>query len=304
MTLAIRDDDRGRARLFLAEAAALVQRALAEHFDARTGTPVRLAAAMRHTLEAGGKRLRPALCLAAVEAVGGRRQDAMSAACALEMLHTYSLIHDDLPAMDDDDQRRGRPTCHVAFGEATAILAGDGLLTDAFGVLASCPGEPSRVLAAVRELAAAAGSEGMVGGQERDLEGTGVPAGVVQVERIHEDKTAALLRASVAIGAILGGGSGGTVEALRHYGTALGMAFQAMDDVLDATGRPEDLGKTPGKDEAHQAPTLVRVLGLDGARQRAATWADAALEALGPLPDGPATAVLRGFVDLAVARDR
>jgi geranylgeranyl diphosphate synthase type II len=297
-------NDRVLAARILAEVAARVERALGDRLDARRDVPPRLMAAMRHSLEAGGKRLRPALCLVAGDAVGADRHTLLDAACALEMLHTFSLIHDDLPALDDDDWRRGRPSCHVAFDEATAILAGDGLLADAFGCLAHVDAAPARVLQAIRELADATGSQGMVAGQQRDIDGTGQPVTQADVEAIHAGKTAALLGASVAIGAILGGGSAAQVDALRHYGHALGMAFQAVDDVLDATGSRESLGKSPGKDAARQVPSLARVLGIDGARRRADEWAVLAIDAVAPFADLPAGAVLRGLVDLAVHRDR
>ncbi len=292
------------ARRHLDATAARVDRRLEELRRARVGVPDRLAAAMDHPLTAGGKRFRPALCLAGAEAVGGLGSDVLDAACALEMLHTYSLVHDDLPAMDDDTLRRGRPTCHVVFGEATAILAGDALLTDAFALLAACPGAPERVVAALRELAVAAGSAGMVGGQQRDLDLSGGDLGPADVEPIHAGKTAALLAASVAIGAWLGNGTPAEVAALRRYGHELGMGFQAMDDVLDATSDAAVAGKTPGKDLRQQRPSLVRVLGLDAARARARAHAAAARSELGPLRPTPALAVLRGLVDLAVDRDR
>jgi geranylgeranyl pyrophosphate synthase len=303
MTMVTRSENHELASTFLTATASLVETFLSQTMDRRDKAPPRLIAAMRHTLEAGGKRIRPALCLAAAEVVGGCADDALPAACAIEMLHTYSLIHDDLPAMDNDDFRRGRPTCHVAFDEATAILAGDGLLTDAFSLMTESPRDSVRVLLAVRELAGAAGSQGMVGGQQLDLEGAGKPVGLADVERIHAGKTAALLGASAAIGSILGGGSVEAVASLRCYGIALGMAFQAMDDVLDTTASREVLGKTPGKDQSRQMPTLVRALGVDGTRRWAEDWSRQALEALEPVANRPAAAILRGFVALCMSRN-
>ena len=290
------------ARAHLAGSAALVQAALGDYLGSRADVPARLRSAMEHSLMAGGKRLRPALCLAAAELVGGSREKALPAAMALEMIHTYSLIHDDLPAMDDDDLRRGRPTCHVAYGEATAILAGDALLTDAFGVLASAAAEPARVRLAVAELAAAAGAEGMVGGQQLDLEGEGREPAAAAAEAIHERKTAALIRAAVLLGGILGGGNEVELSALGRYGLALGLAFQVADDVLDATSTAAELGKSPGKDRAQGKLTYVAAVGVEQARQRARELADEAVAALAVFGKRPAAKVLRELAGLAVAR--
>jgi geranylgeranyl diphosphate synthase type II len=290
------------ARAFLGEVAALVEAGLKAYLGSRPDVPAKLRAAMEHSLLAGGKRLRPALCLAAAETVGGQRQAALPAALALEMIHTYSLIHDDLPAMDDDALRRGQPTCHVAFGEATAILAGDALLTDAFGMLASAEAAPERVRRAVAELAAAAGAAGMVGGQQLDLEGEGRKPSVAAAEAIHEKKTAALIRAAVLVGGILGGGKQAEIGALGRYGRALGLAFQVADDVLDATSSAEELGKSPGKDQQQGKLTYVAAAGLEAARKRAHGLADEAVAALAPFAGRPAAQVLRELAVLAVER--
>jgi len=237
------------------------------------GEAARLAEAMKYSLAAGGKRVRPVLCLLAAEAVGGVPQDALPGALSLELVHTYSLVHDDLPAMDDDDLRRGKPTCHVVFGEAHAILAGDGLLTEAFSVLASgAAAHPARCLRAVQVLAEAAGWRGMVGGQALDLEGEaltrdGAPYGLDHLQTIHRLKTGALLRASLELGGILGGAGEAQIAALREAGAALGLAFQIQDDILDATSDAVTLGKRAGKDSSKGKITYPALLGLLGARK-------------------------------------
>jgi len=239
--------------------------------------------AMRYMVLGGGKRLRPALVLLSAEACGGSAEAAMPAACAVEMVHTYSLIHDDLPAMDDDDLRRGRPSCHKQFGEALAILAGDALLTEAFGVLARevADGETARRLTA--ELAAAAGAVGMVGGQVADLEAERAGQRDEQLLRvIHRRKTAAMLTASVVMGGIAAGASEHLARSLREFGEHLGLAFQIADDVLDASAATADLGKTAGKDAAAGKLTYVTLFGLEAARRRARGEADRAVDALSP----------------------
>jgi len=232
-----------------------------------------LAQAMIYSLQAGGKRIRPVLCMMAAEAVGAKAEAALACAVALEYIHTYSLIHDDLPAMDDDDLRRGKPTCHVAFGEGPAILAGDGLLTEAFTVLASDPDlPPSRRVDALQVLGEAAGWRGMVGGQALDLEGeartrAGEPVGLAELQLIHRLKTGALLRASLELGAIAGSASREERAALRGAGEAVGLAFQIQDDILDATSTEEAMGKRVGKDQGKGKITYPLLLGLTGARQ-------------------------------------
>ncbi len=245
-----------------------------------------LAEAIRYSLEAGGKRVRPILCLLAAESLGAPAEAALSGALALEYIHTYSLIHDDLPAMDDDDLRRGKPTCHVAFGEAQAILAGDGLQAEAFAVLASDALVPAeRRLHAIALLAEASGWKGMVGGQSMDLEGEALASyGLDHLKTIHRLKTGALLRASLEIGAVLGGATPPQRWALREAGSALGLAFQIQDDILDATSDEATLGKRAGKDAEKGKITYPALLGLDGARQALAEATETALWHLQSLP--------------------
>jgi geranylgeranyl diphosphate synthase, type II len=263
------------------------------------GCPARLAMAMRYAVLGGGKRLRPVLCLMAAEACGGAALAALPAACALEMVHTYSLIHDDLPAMDDDDLRRGRPTCHREFDEATAILAGDGLLTLAFEVVAREVRPVSAALKCVQILAEAAGPSGMVAGQMADLQAEGRTeiqsqgrAGGAVVERaatltalesIHRRKTGALLRAPLRMGAVIAAAPETCIEALDRYGKAVGLAFQIVDDLLDVQGDETKLGKRVGKDSELGKWTYPRFLGVDGSRRRARQLADEAVAALEPL---------------------
>jgi len=246
--------------------------------------PVRLHEAMRYAVFGGGKRLRPILARLACRAAGGNAEQITEAAAALELIHTYSLIHDDLPALDDDSLRRGRATVHVAFDEALAILAGDALLTEAFAVLARFPAGDtfaSRRIEACSIVAVAAGSRGMVGGQVEDLEATGTAVDPARLERIHRAKTGALLAASVELGAVLAGASPARREALAAFGRDLGLAFQISDDILDVTGTAATLGKSPGKDAAAGKLTYPAVWGLDAAREtldhlRARLIADAA----------------------------
>lgn len=243
--------------------------------------PAALHEAMRYSVFAGGKRLRPILCIAAAEALGADPSPFLPAACALELVHTYSLIHDDLPAMDDDDLRRGRPTSHRVFGEALAILAGDALLTLAFGVIAGMEAAaPAVRTALVAELAAGSGPAGMAGGQALDLaaEGSAVSAGAL--EEIHARKTAALIETSVSFGALLGGASAAQEEALRTYGRSLGMAFQVTDDILDATGDREKMGKNTRRDDAARKATYPALYGVEESRRIAGGYVEAALGAL------------------------
>jgi geranylgeranyl diphosphate synthase type II len=270
-----------------------VDAALERHLPAAPACPARVVEAMGYSLRAGGKRLRPTLALAAAESValaaGGdvdrARAAALPAACALEMIHTYSLIHDDLPAMDDDTLRRGRPTSHVVFGEGLAILAGDGLLTEAFALMAREPDDPSasaRKLRAIRIVADAAGPCGMVGGQAIDLEaaGAGQAFDGGQLRAMHARKTGALIRASAAAGAVMAGGSHAQVAAIERFATELGLAFQIVDDILDVEGASADLGKTAGKDAAAGKPTYPALYGLDASKRMAAECVERALAAL------------------------
>ncbi|NOT44695.1 MAG: polyprenyl synthetase family protein [Acidobacteria bacterium] len=252
-----------------------------------------LADAMQYSLLAGGKRLRPILCLASAEAVGGDRTLARPAACAIELIHTYSLVHDDLPAMDDDTMRRGRPTLHVVAGEGMAILAGDGLLTEAFGVLAREPASSdpmvvARKLRVIGVVSGAAGVAGMVGGQAIDLAAVGTSAAAASrldtpeaLQAMHARKTGALIRAAAVAGAIMGGGPEDAIEAVDAAATEFGLAFQIVDDILDVEGASEDLGKTAGKDAAAGKPTYPALYGIDRSRQLAVECLDRAEAALG-----------------------
>lgn len=241
--------------------------------------------AMRHSLFAGGKRVRPILFVAAAEAVAGESPRAFAPACSLELIHTYSLIHDDLPALDNDDFRRGRPTCHKVFGDAMAILAGDALLTRAFQVLAEDDSAPAeRRVALVAELARAAGTvEGMIGGQVEDLEAEGSPVDADRLDYIHRSKTGALLRGSVRMGAIWAGADPTTFEQLDAYGRHVGFAFQIVDDILDVTADSATLGKTAGKDVEQQKATFPALYGLEESRRKAREHYDAAVAAVAPL---------------------
>ena len=229
----------------------------------------KLEEAMRYSLLAGGKRIRPVLALATAEALGKDPPEVLPLAAALEMIHTYSLIHDDLPAMDDDELRRGQPTCHVAYGEDVAILAGDGLFAEALRLaLSEQTGEPSNVMAAVREITAAAGVNGMVGGQYLDVTATGMP-GAKDLRRLHELKTGALIAASVGAVVAWAGPDGPATIPLRRFAAELGVVFQIVDDILDVTGDEAELGKPRGTDERLGKPTYVSVFGLDRARELA-----------------------------------
>lgn len=232
--------------------------------------------AMRYSLLAGGKRVRPILCIAACELVGGDEACAMPSACAVEIVHTMSLIHDDLPCMDNDEFRRGQPACHIAYGEALAILAGDALLSLAFHRIANIDNYPSRVpataiLRATAELGRCIGAEGLVAGQVVDMESTGLdqPVDIDRLEFIHLHKTAALLEGSVVIGAIIGGGSEGEIERLRRYARCIGMLFQVVDDILDVTKSSQELGKTAAKDLASDKTTYPKLLGMEKSRELA-----------------------------------
>ena len=265
----------------------LVETALDEALPPETAWPATIHRAVRYSLFAGGKRIRPLLVLAAGDAVGGVVEELMPLACAVEMIHTYSLVHDDLPAMDDDDLRRGKPTSHKVFGEAVAILAGDALLTRAFHVMAEVP--PSwddtrvrRRLRAAALLGEACGTTALIGGQVMDLESEGRSIDAAALERLHRAKTGALLSACVRGGAILGGAGEADLVHLGRYAAALGLAFQVVDDVLDATEGAERLGKTAGKDAAARKATYVSVHGLDRARAIAAELRAEALAALAP----------------------
>jgi len=281
-----------------------IQDALERLTPRETEPPDVIHTAMRYSLFAGGKRIRPLLALAAAEALGDSGDAMLGPACALEMVHTYSLIHDDLPALDNDDLRRGRPTNHKVFGEAMAILAGDALLTLAFQVVAQAAGlEGARRLAMLEELSVASGTVGgMIGGQVHDIEGERQTPSAELLERIHRAKTGALLRASVRFGALGCGQMAGSDghRALSRYGEAVGLAFQIVDDVLDVESTPEQLGKTPGKDAAQNKVTFPAVYGVAESKRMAAEQLALAHEAISTF--GAQAAALRALADLIVER--
>ena len=245
--------------------------------------PATIHAAMRYSVFAGGKRLRPVLCLAAAEACGGEVSNALAPACAVELMHTYSLVHDDLPAMDDDDLRRGRPTCHKVYGEGMAVLCGDALLTESFIVLAqTATTKRYGTRDYVTELAVTGGSQKLIGGQVMDLEGEGKKLTKRDLVSIHEAKTAALLTSALRLGGMTANATPAKLEALTKFGHALGLAFQVIDDILDVTQSTEVLGKTAGKDEAVEKSTYPAILGLEASRKEAARLTKAAMDALKP----------------------
>jgi geranylgeranyl diphosphate synthase type II len=261
-----------------------VDRALDRFLPKASTKPATIHKAMRYSLFAGGKRLRPILCLAAAEACGGLTSNAMPLACTVECIHTYSLIHDDLPSMDNDDFRRGRPTCHKVFGDGIAVLAGDALLTIAFEIAAQATGwSRYDVRTVIREVAVAAGSQKLIAGQVADLEGEGKKINRAQLRYIHENKTSALLRASVRLGAMSANATPTQLSALSDFGFALGLAFQVIDDILDVTQTSEKLGKSAGKDVAAQKATYPSVLGLEKSRAEADRLTRQAHDALKPL---------------------
>jgi geranylgeranyl diphosphate synthase type II len=300
---------------YLEQRRAEIETALAAVLPAAPDCPAVVGDAMRYSLLAGGKRLRPILCLASADSVGGDRTLAMAAACAIELIHTYSLIHDDLPAMDDDVMRRGRATLHVVAGEGMAILAGDGLLTEAFHLLArepatSDPMISARKLRVIETMAAAAGPVGMVGGQALDLASVAPgPAGEPPpaldrdtLATMHRKKTGALIRASALAGAIMGGGSDAQLSAIDRAASELGLAFQIVDDILDVEGASADLGKTAGKDAASGKTTYPGLFGLDASKQMARDCLDRAHAALATA--GMADARLLGIGRWIVERSK
>lgn len=269
---------------YLADRAALADAAMDAYLPTAKERPGTIHEAMRYAVFAGGKRLRPVLCIAAAEACGGVSADALAPACAVELMHTYSLVHDDLPAMDDDDLRRGRPTCHKVYGDGMAVLCGDALLTEAFLVLSQAPvTKRYGTRDYVAELAETGGSRMLIGGQVMDLEGEGKPLAKKELVRIHEAKTAALLTASLRLGAMTADAKPKKLEAITRFGQKLGLAFQVIDDILDVTQSTEVLGKTAGKDQAVAKATYPSVIGLDASRKEAAKLTKAALKALHPL---------------------
>jgi geranylgeranyl diphosphate synthase type II len=266
---------------YLRRQTAAVDQALNRFLPPAGAKPATIHRAMRYSIFAGGKRIRPALCLAAAEACGGQREDALPLACAVECIHTYSLIHDDLPAMDNDDLRRGKPTNHKVFGEGIAILAGDALLTQAFEIAARCRGWPRYShQSIILELAVAAGSKQLIAGQVADLEGEGRKLPVGQLKYIHERKTSALLRCSTRLGGMSANCSASQLAALTDFGYHVGLAFQIIDDILDVTQSSAQLGKTAGKDTAAQKATYPSIVGLEKSRQIAGQLTARAFAAL------------------------
>lgn len=277
-----RIDDAG-VREYLHRRANEIDAALSELLPSNDLPPANLHQAMRYSSMGGGKRLRPVLFLTAGEALGGRTADLLPAACAIEMLHTYSLIHDDLPSMDNDDLRRGRATCHKAFDEATAILAGDALQAQAFLVLArdGVTPDPGTRVRAIREIAAAIGpAGGMVGGQVMDMESAGRAVDAATVDAIHRAKTGALIRASLVAGGLWAGANESDAESLARFGEHIGLAFQIVDDVLDLTQSLEQLGKTPGKDQTTRKATYPALYGIDASIARARQEVERSIDAL------------------------
>ncbi len=287
---------------YLDQRTATIDRALNRFLPRASAKPATIHAAMRYSLFAGGKRLRPVLALAAAEACGGTLDDALPHACAVECIHTYSLVHDDLPCMDDDDLRRGRPTNHKVFGEGVAVLAGDALLTIAFEILAMAKPAPRFPLAAmIGELATAAGSKWLIGGQVADLEGEGKKLTGDELKYIHRCKTAALLTASIRLGAMSANATPKQLRALTDFGQALGLAFQVIDDILDVTQTTEKLGKTAGKDVKATKATYPAVFGLERSRAEAHKLTRTAHTALKPL--GSKAERLREIADYLLARE-
>ncbi len=269
---------------YIGERRGAVEKALQEVFPGASGPAAEIVRSMQYSLFAGGKRLRPILCIAAAEAVGGGPSDVMPVACALEMIHTYSLIHDDLPAMDDDDLRRGKPTNHKVFGEALALLAGDGLLTEAFRLMASSGLQHRQnnqtLLRVIATVAEAAGYAGMVGGQVADMDCQGKTPDLASVQFIHRHKTAALIKASVVSGALLAGSTSSQIEAISLYGENTGLAFQISDDILDLESDATTLGKNVGMDIKLGKATYPAVTGMEGSKRVQSNLVEDALNAL------------------------
>jgi len=280
-------------RKYLEEKKEVVDSALGKYFPPLeiSGSHVDLLSslqhAIRHSLFAGGKRIRPILCMTCFEVVGGKGNGILPFACALEMIHTYSLIHDDLPAIDNDDYRRGKPSCHKVFGEAIAILAGDALLTEAFNIMTERPSQENSypggiLLDIVNRVARAAGISGMVGGQVVDIESEGKEVDLPTLQYIHTHKTGAMILASVQVGARFGGAEETSFRALTRFGERIGLAFQIADDILDVEGEVQILGKTPGSDLSKKKVTYPSIIGVEESKKRARELVELALEALGP----------------------
>ncbi len=287
---------------YLSERAEMVERALEAIVPALDCRPARLHEAMRYALFGGGKRLRPVLALAAAEAVGADSTLLIREACALELLHTYTLVHDDLPAMDDDDYRRGRLSTHKVFGEAVAILAGDALQTLAFGVLASGDYPAGKKTEAIRLIADACGSQGVIGGQVVDIESENRKIDAAELDYIHRHKTGCLMRASVLLGALLGGCSPEQYRRLSDYGEAIGLCFQISDDILDVLGTTAEIGKPAGSDQARGKATYPSMHGMDASRRRLSQLCRESIDALETFDDKAAP--LRALSLLVVERKK
>ena len=290
-------------KAYLETRRAMVDAALDRVLPSEDAVPVNLHRAMRYSVLAPGKRLRPTLVIAGAEAVGGTAKTVLDAACALELIHAYSLIHDDLPAMDDDDYRRGRLTNHKVFGEAIAILAGDALLTLAFRLVADNAArmsDPRMIARVVADVADAAGTDGMVGGQVIDIESEGKDVGPDTLEYIHRHKTAALIRVSLTAGATLAGGRAEQVDTIREAGESLGLAFQIVDDILDVEGSLAELGKTAGSDERKKKATYPAYHGLEASRHKARMLIDETKRRLEPL--GPPAEPIHALADFVFER--
>lgn len=288
---------------FLTASTESVNQALNRFLPTEKTKPATIHKAMRYSLFAGGKRMRPALCLAAAQACGGKDSEAMPLACAVECIHTYSLVHDDLPAMDNDDYRRGKLTNHKVFGEGVAVLAGDALLTQAFEIAAQCKGWPRYShQQIILELAQASGSLQLIAGQVADLEGEGKKTSVEQLRYIHERKTSALLCCSVRLGGMSANCTPAQLKALTDFGYHVGLAFQVIDDILDVTQTSEQLGKTAGKDTKAQKATYPSIVGLEKSRKIAAQLTDKAFASL-KVFKGKAVA-LEGLAEFLLKRDR
>ncbi|MEY2479983.1 MAG: geranylgeranyl diphosphate synthase, type [Verrucomicrobiota bacterium] len=289
-------------KTYLADRQRKIDRALDRFLPKEKIKPTTIHKAMRYSLFAGGKRLRPILCLAAAEACGGKIDNALPLACALECIHTYSLIHDDLPSMDNDDFRRGRPTCHKVFGEGIAILAGDALLTIAFEIVARAKFSRRYGMSILlREIAVAAGSQKLIAGQVADLEAEGKKTDRAQLRYIHENKTAAILTTTVRLGAMSANADAAKLKAMTNFGRALGLAFQVIDDILDVTQTSEKLGKSAGKDLAAHKATYPAVIGLEKSRNEARKLTRQAHSALSIL--GPKAETLHALANYLLERD-
>jgi geranylgeranyl diphosphate synthase type II len=280
----MRSNDNFDLKAYLREKKEIVDRALDTYIPEPDGPASDLLKAMKYSLFAGGKRLRPILCLAGTEAVGGTETDCLPVACALELIHTYSLIHDDLPVMDNDDLRRGKPTSHKIFGEAVALLAGDGLLTEAFSLMTNADlrknVSPQRMLRVIRLISNASGYNGMVGGQVVDIQSEGKIVDLSTVEFIHTHKTGALIAAAVTSGAMLGPGDESQVSAITTYGRKIGLAFQISDDILDIEGDTHLMGKKVGADQEKGKTTYPSVLGLKKSKETQSKLVEEAIESL------------------------